>query len=198
MANREFILNRNISDSNSLIDLVQSTDPGYNEEVNVIEHSLYYSDDDFKGVIESKKSPLRILNLNCCGLNAKFDKLNLFLANMNTDCPFSVITLQETHISADSDVNLFHIPDYSLVYDPARINSFGGVAIYVHNSFSFNRLGNDDFKQNSNVFEGIFLEIFSNCQKQKKYVIGSIYRRPSDLVVLRYFSIYRRIYYCIK
>ena len=102
---------------------------------------------------------------------------------MNTDCPFSVITLQETHISADSDVNLFHIPDYSLVYDTARINSFGGVAIYVHNSFSFNRLGNDDFKQNSNVFEGIFLEIFSNCQKQKKYVIGSIYRRPSDLVV---------------
>ena len=102
---------------------------------------------------------------------------------MNTDCPFSVITLQEPHISADSDVNLFHIPDYSLVYDPARINSSGGVAIYVHNSFSFNRLGNDDFKQNSNVFEGIFLEIFSNCQKQKKYVIGSIYRRPSDLVV---------------
>ena len=78
MANREFILNRNISDSNSLIDLLQSTDPGYNEEVNVIERSLYYSDDDFKGVIESKKSPLRILNLNCCGLNAKFDKLNLF------------------------------------------------------------------------------------------------------------------------
>ena len=33
------------------------------------------------------------------------------------------------------------------------------------------------------MFDGIFLEIFSNCQKQKKYVIGSIYRRPSDLVV---------------
>ena len=49
---------------------------------------------------------------------------------MNTDCPFSVTTLQETHISADSDVNLFNIPDYSLVYDPARINRFGCVAIY--------------------------------------------------------------------
>ena len=114
MAKREFISNRNINDSNSLIDLLQSTDPGYNEEVNIIEHSLFYSD-DFKGIIESKKSLLRILNLNCCGLNAKFVKLNLFLANMNTDCPFRVITLQETHISADSEVNLFNIPDYSLV-----------------------------------------------------------------------------------
>ena len=83
-----------------------------------------------------------MINLNCCGLNVKFDKLNLFLASINTGCPFSVITLQETHISADSDVNQYHISDYTLVYDPTRINSFGGVAIYVHNSFSFNSLGN--------------------------------------------------------
>ena len=91
-------------------------------------------------------------------MNAKFDKLNPFLASINTACPFSVITLQETHISADSDVNLYHITDYTLVYDPARINGLGGVAIYVHNSFSFYRLGNEEFKQNSDVFEGSFLE----------------------------------------
>ena len=61
--------------------------------------------------MESRKSPLKMLNLNCCGLNAKFDKLNLFLTSINTACPFTVITLQETHISADSDVNVNHIPD---------------------------------------------------------------------------------------
>ena len=66
-------------------------------------------------IMESKKSPLKMLNLNCCGLNAKFDKLNLFLTHINTACPFSVITLQETHISADSDVNLYHIPDYTVL-----------------------------------------------------------------------------------
>ena len=105
------------------------------------------------------------------------------MASINTGCPFSVITLQETHISADSDLNQYHIPEYTLVYDPSRINSFGGVAIYVHNSFSFNRLGNKDFKQNSDVLEGIVLEIFNNSDKPKKYVIGSIYRRPSNFVV---------------
>ena len=56
------------------------------------------------------------------------------------------------------------------------------MAIYVHNSFSFNKLGNEEFKQNSDVFEGIVLEIFNNSLKHKKYVTGSIYHRPSDLV----------------
>ena len=45
-------------------------------------------------LLESKKCPLKMLNLNCCGLNAKFDKFKLFLQSINTDCPFSVITLQ--------------------------------------------------------------------------------------------------------
>ena len=92
---------------------------------------------------------------------------------MKTDCPFSVITLQETHISADSDVNLFNIPDYSLVYDPARINRFVCVAIYVHNSFSFNSLGNDDLKQNSNVFEGIFLKYLIIVKSIKSMSLGT-------------------------
>ena len=92
MASREFILNRNISDSNALIDLLQQkNDPDYNEEINVIEHSLYYSNDDFKVIMESKKSPLKMLNLNCCGLNAKFDKLNLFFASI--DMQFLLVPL---------------------------------------------------------------------------------------------------------
>ena len=50
-----------------------------------IEHSLQYCDENCKVIMESKKSPLRMLNLNCCGLSAKFDKLNPFLASINTD-----------------------------------------------------------------------------------------------------------------
>ena len=79
MASHQFILNRNISDSNSLIDLLQKkNDPDYNEEINVIEHSLYYSDDVFKVIMESKKSPLKMINLNCCGLNANLTNLFYF------------------------------------------------------------------------------------------------------------------------
>ena len=43
--------------------------------------------------------------------------------------PLSVIALQETHLIAGTDINSMPLPDYNLVYDLARINTFGGVAL---------------------------------------------------------------------
>ena len=74
------------------------------------------------------------------------------------------------------------MPGYTLVYDEARINSFGGVAIYVHDSFTFTRLDSDTFNQNSTVYESMFLEIYNNGANFNKFIIGSVYRRPSELI----------------
>ena len=83
MANREFLENRNINAGNSLHDLVQHISPDSEEEVNFIDHSIYYNDQDYKGCIARSKGAFRILNLNCGGLNAKFDLLKIFLAVCN-------------------------------------------------------------------------------------------------------------------
>ena len=69
-----------------------------------------------------------------------------------------------------------------MVYDLARMNSFGGVAIYVHDSFSFTRLDIDTFKQDSLVCKSMYLEIYNKDASFHKYIIGSVYRRPSDLL----------------
>ena len=69
-----------------------------------------------------------------------------------------------------------------MVNDFARLNKCGGVAIYVHSSFSLKRLDTSEFMQNSTVYEAIFLEIYNNNYKYKKYIVGSLYRRPSQLV----------------
>ena len=100
----------------------------------------------------------------------------------NTSFPLHVITLQETHLNSISEVRYFELPGYTLVYDLARINSFGGVAIYVHDSFSFNRLDTVAFTQNSTVYESLYLEIYNKDASFHKYVIGSVYRRPSALL----------------
>ena len=76
MANRDFLANQNIDEKNSLLDLVQNISPDCNEEVNYIDHSIYYSDQDYKECIARSKGALR--NLNCGGLIAKFDRLNFF------------------------------------------------------------------------------------------------------------------------
>ena len=136
MANRDFLENRNINDGNSLLDLVQNISPDSEDEVNFTDHSLYYNDQNYKECIARSKGALRILNLNCVGLNAKFDNLKIFLSECNnTSFPLHVITLQETHINSISDVQYIELPGYTLVYDLARINTFGGVAIYVHDFF---------------------------------------------------------------
>ena len=183
MANRDFLENRNINEGNSLLDLVQNISPDSEDEVNFTDHSLYYNDQNYKECIARSKGALRILNLNCGGLNAKFDNLKIFLSECNnTSFPLHVITLQETHINSISDVQYFELPGYTLVYDLARINTFGGVAIYVHDSFSFNRLDTVAFTQNSTVYESLYLEIYNKDASFHKYIIGSVYRRPSALL----------------
>ena len=74
------------------------------------------------------------------------------------------------------------MPGYTLVYDEAIINSFWGLVIYVHDSFSMIRLDNFTFKQNATVYESMFLEIYNNGANFNKFIIGSVYRRPSELV----------------
>ena len=73
MAYRGFLANQNIDETNSLHDLEQNISPDCNEEVNYIDHSIYYNDQDYKECIARSKGALRILNLNCGDLNAKFD-----------------------------------------------------------------------------------------------------------------------------
>ena len=122
MANRELKKNRNINERNSLPDLVQNILPDSEEEINFIDHSIYYTDQDYEECISRSKGALRILNLNCAGLNAKFHNLKVFLAECNNNLlPLYVITLQETHFNSNADVQYFELPGYTLVYDLARI-----------------------------------------------------------------------------
>lgn len=180
MPGYQFLNNREINESNSLIELLESVDPNSEDEMSTIEHSRYYSNADFRSTITKLSGSLILLNINCGGLNAKFDKLKMFLHNYNShSSPITMIILQETHLSSEVDSNYFNIPDYTLMSDVARINTFGGVAIYVHNSFTFTRLSIEDFNQNSQVYESMFIEAYNNNLKFKKYIIGNVYRRPS-------------------
>ena len=125
-----------ISEANSLPDLMQSLNPDSENEINLIEHSLYYSDQEYKSCMTRANGELRLLNLNIGGLNSEFDKLKLFLAECSNDTfPLSVIG-QETHFTSEIDVNYFQLPGYTTVNDLARLNKCGGIAIYVHSSFS--------------------------------------------------------------
>ena len=48
-----------------------------------------------------------MLSLICQSTNAKFDKLKLFLADVYTECPISVICLQESWAHEDLGMSQF-------------------------------------------------------------------------------------------
>ena len=93
--------------------------------------------------------------------------------------PISVITLQETWADNETDMNFFNLPNYAMVYDDSRLSKHGGLVTYIHNAFSYERLSDDIYNQNSTVYESMFLKIYKKSSKFTKYIIGNIYCRPS-------------------
>ena len=66
------------------------------------------------------------------------------------------------------DMKLFHIPDYTMLYDDSRLRKHGGLITYVHDSFAVDRLEKDDYHQNSAVFESMILKIHKKANVYKK------------------------------
>ena len=69
-----------------------------------------------------------------------------------------------------------------MLYDDSRLSKHGGLITYVHDSFAVDRLDIEEYYQKSTVFESMILKIHKKTNVYKKYIIGNIYRRPSDSI----------------
>ena len=128
--------------------------------VRIITNQDYFSNNEFSGVLTQNNSNLSILNLNCQSVDAKFDKLQIFLRCINNDLnPIHVITLQESWGTANVDMKHFNLPDYAMLYDDSRLSKHGGLITYVHGSFAVDRLDIEEYYQKSTVFESMILKI---------------------------------------
>ena len=67
-----------------------------------------------------------------------------------------------------------------MVYEDSRLSKHGGLVTYIHNTFSFERLSDYIYNQNSTVYESKFIKIYKTSSNFTKNIIGNIYRRPSS------------------
>ena len=153
--NRPFMNNTGLNENNCFSNLIHHISPNIENEIDIINHSTYYNDDDFKDVLKNTKRELRILNLNCLNLNTRFDLLKLFLVDVDINSQIDCITLQGTCFNENTDLTFYNIPGYSLISNPCRLSTHCGVAIYLHEKFSYERKFVDIF---STVFENIYVE----------------------------------------
>ena len=136
--------------SRTLTHLLESINPESEEEVNPINHSAYFSNNEFDGILRQNNSNLSILNLNYQSISAKLEKMQIFLRCINNDInPIHVITPQESLGSNAVDMKLFHIPYYTMLYNDSCLSKHGGLIKYVHDSFAVDSLDKDHYHQNS-------------------------------------------------
>ena len=84
--------------------------------------------------------------------------------------------------TANVDMKLFNLPDYAMLYDDSRLSKHGELITYVHDSFAVDRLDIEEYYQKSTVFESMILKNHKKNSVYKKYIIGNIYRHPSDSI----------------
>jgi len=100
--------------------------------------------------------PLKILDLNCQCLNAKFSELSLFIEGVfDNNARPDTICLQETWISENHDVTLLQLPGYQLISKPCRSSLHGGVAMYVLEDMKYSIIQFPD----SSLWDGLLIEI---------------------------------------
>ena len=172
-----FIFNEGLTEENSLTHLIKSMSPDTENEIELIEHSNYYTDDEFVNNIQITESKIKMLSLNCQSINAKFAKLKTFLAAINEYTEISIICLQETWGHEDVDMSFYNLPNYSMVHENRRLSAHGGLLIYIRNDFSYTKLNLENrITETSNVFESLVIEVWRKSCKYNKFVIGSISR----------------------
>ena len=171
--------------SYSLINILNETDPVTleNNEPTLFSNSFYYNNDTLVELLKNKQDSFSILSLNTQSLNAKFTQIKLFLENLSASCiNFSVLCFQETWLHDDSDTSLLQLDNYTMVHKGKACSAHGGVAIYIHNDFSFREIS---LNVQPLTFDGIFIEIqsrssHSNQNNLTNLVIGNIYRPPRN------------------
>ena len=177
----QFIDDDNLLELSSLTHLLDRNDNDDNEETPVLQHSPYYSDNQFIDII-SKDTGLSILDMNICNAFTKFDELEIFIRMVNVSNPVSIICLNEYWLSDQSDVSILHLPNYNMFYQVGKCpgHSHCGLITYVHDSFKSEKVHID---QITTGWEHLTVEVSHNTQNAKKYIISNNYRPPERYVI---------------
>ena len=130
-----FVNNLELNALNSLTHLLNTEDT---DELNIIQHSPYYSDDE---LIQSRmyhNNGLSILSLNCQSLHAKFEYIKLLLDKFScNNCPLQVLCLQETWFTANTDLSPYIIPGYHIISTGRYASNHGGLVIYLSDIWNY-------------------------------------------------------------
>ena len=127
-----FVDNMQLNSSNSITHLLNTDD---NEELNVIRHSPYISDDQLLQYRSDRQND--IFSISCQRLHVKFDYIKLLNKNFQLkNRALQVVCLQEKCFFSDTDLSLYMIPGYHLI-STSHTSSHGGLIMYLSKKWDY-------------------------------------------------------------
>ena len=167
-----------LSSLNHILNVIGNEDEDNEDEgMSIIKHSPYVNYDELISFCNINKDEFTVLNLNIQSINAKFDQFQIFLHQLKLQqFEFSIICLQETWLTENSDLSLFEINGYTLTTQHAVCSSHSGLAVYLNEKYDHKIL---PLYEKSAVWEGLFLEITGHSLEHK-IMLGNIYRPPRE------------------
>ena len=163
---------------NSLTKVMQ-IDEDQENQPRLIKHSPYHEIKTMTNLVSNSKNSFSILTMNIQCIRTKFQELKIFLQRLREkNCTFSAICIQETWLSTHEDLKQYELPDYKLFDQPYSCTSKGGLIIYLHNKFKHGKKIN--FTE-SNIWEGLVIEIKKGENLTKPLFLGNIYRPPNNI-----------------
>ena len=177
----DFIDGIGLTETNSLIHLLDSNDNDDNDEAPIIKHSAYFGENEFSTMLASKAG-LSILSGNIQSINAKFDEFQSFVTRVNTSHPISAICLQECWLDEKDteSIGLFNLSDYTMVHQTKRCCGHGGLITYIHNKFKYTLV--DTIKQRATGWEYQCIELSHHEPHSQKYLLCNVYRKPGEIL----------------
>ena len=134
---------------------------------------------DFASDIHAGSKNLSIAHLNIRSLRNKVDEVRLLLRV----CKFDILAITETHLDKGISNRQLQVDNYKIVRRDRHSDSIGGgCLVYIANHICSMRMNSFE----SADIEGIWLKILVNSTA---FVVGTIYRPPSDLTFFKSFQL---------
>lgn len=171
------------TNDDNYMDCIDSHDPDvnffnrFNRESNSCN---YYNEEEFHvltGNLTSNFNVFSTIHLNIRSLPKNNDQFMHLLSTLRHE--FSIIALTETWLS-DECVELYNIPQYTLVFSNRKERVGGGVAVFAHNQYQIKVRKDLDLMTNETGVESVFVELMS-CPVfgGRNVIVGCIYRPPN-------------------
>ena len=162
--------------TNSLSNILQDKENDY--EMDTIVPSQYFTPGNLPLEVSENSSDLFVLSLNAQSIQAKFGSFSIMLEILNEqDVRPDVILIQETWFKNDDYLSNVQIEGYNCINQGYKVSRHGGLLTYVKTKFSTKKL---DICSESQIWEGLFVEISTDDDMKLKYIVGNIYKPPRD------------------